>query len=144
MVSFFSIYATVLMPPAFLMLILLTAPLPGVVERAVRPLVIRFTKFVFFHPVGLLHGRTIFDVLFSISVFVLATTTMAWQTAADRHEKSRDTSNRSHSLMKKWRAERNFWICVCGVTLYWCLHRFTKLAARVESLENEVDRKKKR
>lgn len=134
MVTFFSIYSTVCLPPAFVMLILLTVPLPNFIERAVRPFAIRLSSFVFFHPISVLQGRTLFELLFSVSIFVLATTTRAWQAASARHDANKDSSNRQYTLMMKWRKERNFWICVCGITLYWCLYRFTLLAARCEEL----------
>ena len=40
----------------------------------------------------------------------------------------------AEARMQKWRNERNFWICLCGVIVYWCLKRFAGLERQIREL----------
>lgn len=139
MVSFFTLYSMVLVPPAVLLLILLTFPLPQSIDRRIKPLILSVADFIFLRPVSIFHGRTIFDIVFMLSVITLVSTTRTWQLSAFRHSVNKDSTNRAHTLMMKWRSERNFWIALYGTTTYWCLYRISAILHKYQ--DKKVNKK---
>ena len=118
---------------------ILNAPfMPTMIRPLSRPLV-RLSR-GFLRARFRMFGRQIsFFVLVMItSAVTLFSSVRTWQAKVDAYGAMKSNGvDTTRILMSKWRAERNFWICLFGCTLYWCLYSYSESTAKCERLEKE-------
>ncbi|GLE01411.1 hypothetical protein PINS_up010241 [Pythium insidiosum] len=122
MASLWSSMTYVLLPPAVVLLLLLTIPFPGLMlNRGI----VKFGDLMFSLRIGTL---SIFTLITVISFLSLVAQTYDLQKRCSM--KDAPMSEGSHyamDLQKKatrWRSERNWWISALTFTIYWMLLRF--------------------
>ncbi|TMW61551.1 hypothetical protein Poli38472_012742 [Pythium oligandrum] len=123
MASMWSSMTYVLLPPALILLLLLTIPFPG---RFVNRMIVKTGDFAFSIKIGTL---SIFSVITTISFIVLLAQSFDLQKRyAQKDAVTMETHmHYSADLQKKatrWRSERNWWISALTFTIYWMLLRF--------------------
>lgn len=124
----------ILFPIPFLLLFLLSIPLPSSIRTRVRDAILRFVDLVLFFP--LMGSITVYSVLTSISTFLFLLT--SWETTnygRKMREAAAGKDEKNYRALK-WRSERNFWISLFSLTLW-------LLLARVRSLMIEVQKKQR-
>uniref|UniRef100_H3G6Y1 BAP29/BAP31 transmembrane domain-containing protein n=2 Tax=Phytophthora ramorum TaxID=164328 RepID=H3G6Y1_PHYRM len=107
MASMWSSFTYVLLPPAVVLLLLMTIPFPGLVlNRGI----VKFGDLVFSIRIGTL---SVFSVITFVSFVVLAAQTYDLQKRYALHADPHIEAHYSADLQKKasrWRSERNWWI----------------------------------
>nr|CCA21527.1 conserved hypothetical protein [Albugo laibachii Nc14] len=124
MATFWSTMTYFLLPPAVVLLLLLTIPFPFLrLNRAI----VRFADLVFSLEIGTIK---IFHLITVISFVVLAAQTYELQkrypTKYDHHLEAHYAADLQERA-KRWRFERNWWISALTFTIYWMLLRFHAL-----------------
>ena len=138
--SLWAAHVQFVLPPALLLLLLLTLPQPSFIKGAITRLVsLCFDVRV--------HGVNVFGVLLSLSIAMFGVQ------AASLYSVTRDPANWQLEQLRmldtqlgkgkrlealatkagKFRVERNFWLSACIFCIYWCLFRVHRL--RVEILQ---------
>lgn len=123
----------VLFPIPFLLLALLSLPLPSTLRTRVRRLILRFTDMVLFYKMG--GAVTVYALLTSVSVVLFGITSMETYQFTQKLKLRPISDAKSDILARalKWRSERNFWISFFSVTLWLLLYRMRGLMKELDS-----------
>ncbi|CAI5705749.1 unnamed protein product [Peronospora effusa] len=136
MTSMWSSFTYLLLPPAVILLFLMTIPFPGLMlNRGV----VKFGDFVFNIRIGTL---SIFSVITAVSFVVLAAQTYDLQKRYAMHSDPHLEAHYSADLQKKasrWRSERNWWISALTFTIYWMLLRFHAMKKQLIKAQRHED-----
>uniref|UniRef100_A0A7S0V5R6 BAP29/BAP31 transmembrane domain-containing protein n=1 Tax=Polytomella parva TaxID=51329 RepID=A0A7S0V5R6_9CHLO len=121
-----------LLPPPLILTILLLIPFP----QFLRKLILGFTKKFLFYPLGplcLVHVALLISGLSFIGVAYEAHVLSLQQMPLDA-----TPNHRTAFLAKKWREERNFWICCMSFLLWGLLYRFYHLLVEFYILRDRI------
>ncbi|CAI5740471.1 unnamed protein product [Hyaloperonospora brassicae] len=136
MASMWSSFTYVLLPPAVVLLLLMTIPLPSLLlSRGV----VKFGDFVFNIRIGTL---SVFSVITTVSFVVLLAQTYDLQKRYAMHSDPHLEVHYSADLQKKasrWRSERNWWISALTFAIYWMLLRFHALKKQLVKVQRHED-----
>lgn len=118
-----------LYPLPVLLLGLMFLPIPSKVKPAYRRVVLGITDFVlFYNPLS--SYVTLFTISTTLSLLAFAAT------ALKTYDMSRGTETHEKRC-SRWRAERNFWMCLLSVVLWLCLHKIRTLTRECEDLRTK-------
>ncbi|DAZ94969.1 TPA: hypothetical protein N0F65_000064, partial [Lagenidium giganteum] len=119
--SLWSSMTYVLLPPAVVLLLLLTIPFPGLLlNRGI----VKFGDVLFNVRIGAL---SVFSVITMVSFLALVAQTYDLQKRYSIKDVPVEQAHYSADLQRKasrWRSERNWWISALTFTIYWMLLRF--------------------
>ncbi|KAG1697765.1 hypothetical protein V7S43_016323 [Phytophthora oleae] len=136
MASMWSSFTYVLLPPAVVLLLLMTIPFPGLMlNRGI----VKFGDFVFNIRIGTL---SIFSVITFVSFVVLVAQTYDLQKRYSAPQDAHIEAHYSADLQKKatrWRSERNWWISALTFTIYWMLLRFHAMKKKLLKAQRHED-----
>ncbi|ETW00986.1 hypothetical protein H310_06629 [Aphanomyces invadans] len=127
-------WAYVLLPPAVILLILLTIPFPRPVAKGV----VRMNEFILnFHIASI----PVFSVITGLAFVALAGQTYDLQkrynyqiTGIEKHYEA-DLQHRA----TRWRSERNWWISALTFTIYWMLMAFQSMKKQLLLASRRTD-----
>uniref|UniRef100_K3WFK4 BAP29/BAP31 transmembrane domain-containing protein n=1 Tax=Globisporangium ultimum (strain ATCC 200006 / CBS 805.95 / DAOM BR144) TaxID=431595 RepID=K3WFK4_GLOUD len=130
-------YATfVLLPPAVVLLLLLTIPFPSLLlNRGI----VKFSDVVLNLTIGTLN---IFSIITTLAFLVLCAQTYDLQKRYSGVDIHYVEANYSADLQKKatrWRSERNWWISALTFTIYWMLFRFHAIKKQLLKAQRHND-----
>ncbi|KAG6612220.1 uncharacterized protein IUM83_14968 [Phytophthora cinnamomi] len=136
MASMWSSFTYILLPPAVVLLLLMTIPFPGVMlNRGI----VKFGDVVFNIRIGTL---SVFSVITAVSFVVLAAQTFDLQKRYSLPHDQHIEAHYSADLQKKasrWRSERNWWISALTFTIYWMLLRFHAMKKKLLKAQRHED-----
>ncbi|GAB9472578.1 unnamed protein product [Globisporangium polare] len=124
-----------LLPPAVVLLLLLTIPFPSLL---LNKGIVKFGDLVFNIRVGTL---SVFSIITTISFIVLCAQTYDLQKRYSLHDNHSD-GHYAADLQKKatrWRSERNWWISALTFTIYWMLLRFHAMKKQLLKAQRRDD-----
>lgn len=131
-----SSFTYVLLPPAVVLLLLLTIPFPGLMlNRGI----VKFGDLVFSIRIGTLR---IFSIITFVSFVVLVAQTYDLQKRYALKADAHIEAHYSADLQKKasrWRSERNWWISALTFTIYWMLLRFHAVKKQLLKAQRHED-----
>ncbi|POM78510.1 Hypothetical protein PHPALM_3955 [Phytophthora palmivora] len=136
MASMWSSFTYVLLPPAVVLLLLMTIPFPSLMlNRGI----VKFGDFVFNIRIGTL---SVFSVITFVSFVVLVAQTYDLQKRYSLPTDPHIEAHYSADLQKKasrWRSERNWWISALTFTIYWMLLRFHAMKKKLLKAQRHED-----
>ena len=128
------IFIHALYPLPVILLVLMSVPVPESIKARYRLYVLAATDFVLFY-----NPWSPYVSVFSISTTISVLSFLMTALQTHRANLTKDVKEKqdmflSQSRCFRWRAERNFWMCLLSVVLWLCLYRIRVLMKECEIL----------
>ncbi|ETW00987.1 hypothetical protein, variant 4 [Aphanomyces invadans] len=127
-------WAYVLLPPAVVLLLLLTIPFPKFIAKGI----VRMNEFLFSLELG---GIPIISIITFFAFIALAGQTYDLQ---KRYTKTIPGIEKHYEAdlqqkASRWRSERNWWISALTFTIYWMLMAFQSMKKQLLAVNRRAD-----